>query len=656
MRKRLIFSLLIVFLLFTAGFTAVLITTESIVQDLQSVITLHKIEIIRQNFVINVQTVQSNLYATGTPFGKELDTIVENVMALDDSVEGCLGCHHEREMTERLRNVHDIAQQYKEAISHLVTSTANIERIERLKMVAVGIGESLLGQTQEMALIADRSLNVKTDKALHKIQASRTILIVTLLVALAICVIIVVSMTRKITRPVDELVNAARMLGAGDLGYQTVYRDKTEFGEVIDSFNAMSVDLKSAHEKTARYISRLSRLYRITLASSSIAEFERTFDELAGSIAEELGVARCLIILADEQSAVFEACASNAPLTGEEKAACHFSSHRIEELFRQSEGKALVANSAEDAGLFEPLLSGMDVPALAVRLVRQDRTRGVLLVSGRNEPFTEEDVQLLTILANHIVVGLENARLYRDLQNKIRELREAQEQLIQSAKLAAIGELASNVAHEINNPLTSIIGFAEMSLDEDDPEVVRKNIDIIERESLRARDIVRQLLGFARKKPLQLAEVDLNVIVREAIQLVGHQAKKARVVFREEYGHVPLITGDADQLKQVFLNIANNAVAAMPEGGELFVSTSQAGEYNLVVYRDTGTGIPSVVLNRIFEPFFTTKKDKGTGLGLSISYRIIQDHGGRIDVQSTEGKGTEFSVRLPQRSGDRNNP
>lgn len=649
MRKRLIISLLIVFLLFTSGVLAVMFTTESIVTDLQSVITLHRIEIIRQHFVINVQTVQSNLYATGTPFGKELDTIVENVMALDDSVEGCLGCHHEPGMTERLKNVHKIAQQYKEAISHLVTSTANIERIERLKMVAVEIGEGLLGQTQEMAVIADRTLNVKTDKALHKIQASRTILVVTLVTALAICVVIVVGMTRKITRPVDELVAAARKLGAGELGYQTAYRDTTEFGEVIDSFNAMSVALKAAHERTARYISRLSRLYRITTASSGIADFERTFNDLAVSIAEELGVERCLIILAGGQDGTFEACASNVPLTADEAAACCFPPGRIEEIFRAADGHALIVNSAEEAGRFEPLAAGPDVPALAVRLVRQDATLGLLLVSGRSDPFTEEDVQLLTILANHIVVGLVNGRLYRDLQNKIRELKETQEQLIQSAKLAAIGELASNVAHEINNPLTSIIGFAEMSLDEDDPEVVKTNIGIIEKESLRARDIVRQLLGFARKKPLQLADVDLNAIVREVIQLVSHQAKKARVVLRDEYDGLPTITGDADQLKQVFLNIANNAIAAMPEGGELAVTTEKSEGYSIVRFRDTGTGIPPDVLHRIFEPFFTTKKDKGTGLGLSISYRIIQDHGGRIDVESAGGRGTTFTVRLPQK-------
>jgi two-component system NtrC family sensor kinase len=227
------------------------------------------------------------------------------------------------------------------------------------------------------------------------------------------------------------------------------------------------------------------------------------------------------------------------------------------------------------------------------------------------------------------------------------ELRETQEQLIQSAKLAAIGELASNVAHEINNPLTSIIGFAELSKEEDDMEAIRKGLEIIEKESLRARDIVKQLLGFARKKPLQLTEVKINDVAKEVVVLSSSQARMGRVKVIEEYGDVPVTTGDIDQLKQVFLNIITNAVHAMPDGGSITIRTSTLGEYILVSMTDTGHGISNEVRQRIFEPFFTTKKEKGTGLGLSISYRIIQDHGGRIDVESEEGKGTTFIIRLP---------
>jgi len=121
----------------------------------------------------------------------------------------------------------------------------------------------------------------------------------------------------------------------------------------------------------------------------------------------------------------------------------------------------------------------------------------------------------------------------------------------------------------------------------------------------------------------------------------------SRVQISEEYGDVPATIGDVDQLKQVFLNIITNAIHAMPDGGTLTIKTSTQGEYIFMRIADTGHGIPSDVRTRIFEPFFSTKKEKGTGLGLSISYRIIQDHGGRIDVESEEGKGATFVIRLP---------
>jgi len=308
-----------------------------------------------------------------------------------------------------------------------------------------------------------------------------------------------------------------------------------------------------------------------------------------------------------------------------------------------------VINEGMDTSSYEPLVPDphMEKNLMAVWLLTKDKILGVLRVSDKKGNFVEEDAKILIILANHMAVAMENAELYRDLQAKMEELRETQEQLIQSAKLAAIGELASNVAHEINNPLTSIIGFTELSKEEDDIEMIRKSLDIIEKESLRAREIVRLLLGFARKKPLQLTEVKINDVLKEVVVLSSSQARMSKVKISEEYENIPVTTGDVDQLKQVFLNIITNAVHAMHNGGTLTIKTSMLGDYIFMRITDTGHGISEDVRQRIFEPFFSTKKDKGTGLGLSISYRIIQDHGGRIDVESEEGKGTTFIIRLP---------
>jgi signal transduction histidine kinase/HAMP domain-containing protein len=648
MRKRLIYSLSLLFLLFSLGAGIAMLYTYRITKDLESVITLHRIEIIRQNFVINIQTVQSNLYATGTIFGKELDTIVDNVSAMDASVKNCLSCHHDKEMTDRLIKVNDMVEQYKEAISYLVTSTANEQRIERLKMVAVSIGDSLLTRTQEMATIADNVLRGRTIEAVRAINQSRFILIITLVGSLLLALGIAVTLTKQITRPVNELVNAARMIAAGKLGYKTGYHDDTEFGEVADSFNAMSTALQAEQEKTNRYIDQLSGLYKVTLNFYDIVETDQTFQETCLSIADILKVKQVILFLYDEAGKAFVPNTVARALPEGRRDTMSYSLEKMVELYQVSGGLPIVINEGMDTSNYEPLVpAGMERNLMAAWLLTKEKILGVLRVSDKEGDFVEEDSKILIILANHMAVAMENGELYRDLQAKMEELRQTQEQLIQSAKLAAIGELASNVAHEINNPLTSIIGFTELSKEEDDITMIRKSLAIIEKESLRARDIVKQLLGFARKKPLQLTEVRINDVLREVVVLSASQARMSKVKISEEYGNVPATIGDVDQLKQVFLNIITNAVHAMPDGGTLTIKTSMQGEYIFMRIADTGHGIPSDVRSRIFEPFFSTKKEKGTGLGLSISYRIIQDHGGRIDVESEEGKGATFVIRLP---------
>jgi len=651
MKKRLIYSLSSLFLLFTLGAGLSMLNTYRISHDLESVITLHRIEIIRQNFVINIQNVQSNLYATGTVFGKEMDTVVDNVTAMDESIQNCLGCHHDPEMTDRLHKVHKVVEQYKDAISYLVTSTANEARIERLKMVAVGIGDSLLEKTQEMATIADKTLRNRTIEAVNAIKKSRIILVITLVVSFVLALGIAATLTRQITKPVYELVNAARMLASGKLGYKTEYRDTTEFGEVANSFNAMSTALQTEHEKTGHYIEQLSGLYKVTLSFYDILEMEQAYQEICADISEILKVNQTILLLFDEKQKIYTPFASAAQTSAGLRTAMQLPLEKVVDLYQKSGGQPIIINDAGHAEQFSALVPEEEHERnmMFAWLLTKEKILGAIRVSGKNGYFTDEDSKILIILANHMAVAMENAELYRNLQNNMAELRETQEQLIQSAKLAAIGELASNVAHEINNPLTSIIGFAELSKEDDDIESIRKSLDIIEKESLRARDIVKQLLGFARKKPLHLTEVNINAVVKEVVAFSFSQTRMGKVKVTEEYSDIPRTTGDVDQLKQVFLNIITNAIHAMPEGGGLAIRTFTKGEYILASLSDTGHGISNEVRNRIFEPFFSTKKEKGTGLGLSISYRIIQDHGGRIDVESEPGKGTTFTVRLPQK-------
>ena len=224
------------------------------------------------------------------------------------------------------------------------------------------------------------------------------------------------------------------------------------------------------------------------------------------------------------------------------------------------------------------------------------------------------------------------------------------QQIGRSEKLASVGRLAAGVAHEINNPLTGVLAFADLlrgkeNMDEQD----RQDLELIIRETKRAREIVRGLLDFARETPSVKTCLNINDVLTETVRLLGKREAFQNIYIVENYAEtLPPVNGDKNQLQQVFLNLCLNACEAMPEGGTLLVGTSTAGDRVVIEVTDTGCGIKREHLDQIFEPFFTTKPvGKGTGLGLSVSYGIVRQHAGTLEVTSDEGKGTTFTVHLP---------
>jgi two-component system, NtrC family, sensor kinase len=224
------------------------------------------------------------------------------------------------------------------------------------------------------------------------------------------------------------------------------------------------------------------------------------------------------------------------------------------------------------------------------------------------------------------------------------------QQIVRSEKLASLGRLAAGVAHEINNPLTGVLTFAHLLRDKPNmDEQDKDDLDLIIRETTRAAEIVRRLLDFSRERPVMIQKLEINEVVRRTLQLIRNQKSFEGIVIVENLGQdLPEIDGDMNRLQQVILNLSLNACEAMPQGGTLTVVTMQSeGEVRLEI-ADTGCGIKAEVMERIFEPFFTTKPvGQGTGLGLAVSYGIIQQHGGAIEVESEEGKGTKFIIALP---------
>ncbi|MFC1770209.1 ATP-binding protein [Nitrospirota bacterium] len=619
--------------------------------NLQSVINLHRVEIIRQELVINAQTVQSHLYSFGTTFGKELDVIVDNVIELDNSARRCMNCHHEPDIKSRLEEVVSLVDQYQDALSYLITTSANEERIKRLQMVAIGIGTTVLDRVQEMALISGKKLNESTLRSVEELNRSRSVLIYTLVISFILAIIIAVTMTKQIVEPVDELVDATRRIQSGDLGYTTSYVGKNEFRELIHSFNEMSVTLNENNQTILQHLNGLSNLYSVTLTFHAITDATDIYRRVSRGVADLVGAEQAGLMLIEGDSFIHKYPAVG--LNHQATRLLTLPKDTVQEMYVSSSRRAYIKNEGEGRMPFGEADRKLKVRnVMLVWLRQQGQVVGALRVANKRKgDFTTEDVHPLAILANNISVALENANLYDDLRKQMAELKQAQQQLVQAGKLVAIGELASNVAHELNNPLTTVLGYAELMREEDDPKTMMSDLEVIEKECLRAKDIVRQLLEFARKRDLQMKTLDLKQIIEELIELVHIHTRKSSITINTKFGDDNEITGDENQLKQVFLNIMNNAFHVMEEEeGILDISTSADSEMVHVRIENTGASVPENILNRIFEPFFSTKREEGTGLGLSVSYRIIKSHEGNINVDSPikDDRGTAFTISLPK--------
>ncbi len=346
---------------------------------------------------------------------------------------------------------------------------------------------------------------------------------------------------------------------------------------------------------------------------------------------------------------------------------------------------------------------------LGIPLTSGERLIGVLSAqSAEPRAFGRAQVELLQMLANQVARTIDNAKMYegaeksrssaeewnRELEEKVeertreleemrselerlnselegrvadrtQELQEMQTRVVQSGRLAAVGEMAAGVAHELNNPLGGILGYAQLTLEkvremdrqdltDEEWERLIKHLTSIEKASQRCRGIVQSLLTFSQASQSAYSQIDIHDVVREALRVTGRQLTTRGIRLDTHYDSSRLpVLGDPYQLRQVFVNIIMNARDAMVADDTLTVRTLRTADEDgvetlEVAFEDSGCGIGEDDLPRVFEPFFTTRETgEGTGLGLSVSYGIIKDHEGQIEVESSVGEGTTFTVRLP---------
>lgn len=478
MKKRILLGFGLLLFIFLAGSIIAVLYITRTTDRMDRLVLLHQVEILREDLIIRVQQVQSHIYRSRIRDSGDIDLLISQVQEMDRTMESCVGCHHSPELTQGLGSMRDMANDYKIAISRLITASANLSRIAGLERRAQDLGQELITMTQGMAFTANVRLQQKTQETMATIRKVRWVLSATLLLGLALAFIIAYTLMKGLDRRLQQLLEATRRIARGELQHRVEITDAqgSEFRELGEAFNTMTHNL-------------------------------------------------------------------------------------------------------------------------------------------------------------HV----------------------SQRQLTQSAKLAAIGELATNIAYEVNNPLTGVLGYTGLLLKADDiPADKKEHLRIVERETLRAREILKNLLDFSRRKPPQMVKADMNMVIQDTIPLIKGQAKLNNVAISTFCADgLPQVSIDVDEIRQVFVNLINNACFAMPKGGSLDIRCLSeqdiTGRQSVIVeFADTGHGIPEEHLEKIFDPFFSARPDGGgTGLGLSISYMIVQNHGGRIEVESTVDKGSIFRVVLP---------
>lgn len=462
---------------------------------------------------------------------------------------------------------------------------------------------------------------------------------------------------RMIARPLIALKKGVEAIEQGKEYIRIETHSRDDIGQLALSFDRMVESLRKKDEEIMRHVKELSALNVVSWALNRSLDLRTTLHDALKEVLSVTGMTAGWIYLASDDGSVFNISAYIGIEEG-----------FVREIDGLEPGEGIagrVCISGEPI-FVEDISSDERVSRQALRnagfkgfvsipLSYKDKVKGTLnLASDLTHSFSKDEIYLLYSMGNLIGAAVENSMLYERLKKNLEEIERTQDKLIRTARLASLGELSANIAHEINNPLTGVLTHTSMLM-EDMPDTGpnKKRLNIIYDETMRIRYIVRNLLDFARQSEPKREDVCIVNVIKDTIMLIAHLAKVSNVKIVEDFAHSGLMVSiDSAQIKQVVLNLFNNAMYAMPGGGTMTIGVAPEPGYAVVHVRDTGSGIPPEIMHRVFDPFFTTKPEtKGTGLGLSVSHGIIEKHDGRIAVASEVGKGTTFTIRLPLLSG-----
>ncbi len=402
---------------------------------------------------------------------------------------------------------------------------------------------------------------------------------------------------------------------------------------------------------------RLAALLTVSHAVVNSLDLDVILATIAQQVRQVIEVDECTVFLIDAAGQVLTPAVCDAGRFRDEMMAMRL---RVGEGITGNvalTGRGEIVNSAEDdpRAAHVPGTPPEDSSLMCVPMIAREQVVGVITLArlGRRW-FEESDLELATLFAGQCSAALANARIYDELKCAYDELRETQVQLVQSAKLNALGEMAAGVAHDFNNLLAAILGRTQLMIRDARDGDLKRQLLIVQQAALDGAQVVRRVQEFTRiRQDERFSAVDVNPVLCDVIELTRMawetDAKEHGItvqVHRSLAASRP-IAGNASELREVFTNLILNAVDAMPWGGDLFVSSEDDDGEVVIRVRDTGVGMDPQTRSRIFDPFFTTKDAKGTGLGLSVAYGIVTRHRGTIAVESEPRMGTEFVLRFP---------
>lgn len=600
MKKHVLVGLTLMLFCFITGGLYIVTSIKEVTGKLENIIDFHQVEFKRTNLAHHIQAVQSSLLLQGSPHTMEFADSVKLIEEMEESAEICLDCHHSKGVSNQLTGLENSIDQYMKLLSRTFTIRANNERLENARALAFDQGEEILKNVKSLSVASADKISERTKKAQEEINRANNILIGCLVAGPIAIFIITFFFLRRFTGSISTLVKATNNLENGDLDYRITENLRDEFRILAKAINRMATALQEEQKK----FRSAHMLYQ-------------TLFESAGD---------AIMITSLKMKSLGIIIAAN-------KASSEIYGYDVNELIGMDIARLVPAGKEQNfRDQIRTVLTGK-WSRMKVKRIKKDGTE-IQVELSMGTLAMGENKHLLTFS--------------RDITEQLR----SEEEMQRANQMTLVGQMAAGLAHEIKNPLAGIkvsldVLAADLDLKVEDQEVFARIVI----EVNRMEKLLKNLLNYARPPQPHFDIVDINRLLDSSLknaEVTAGGKKELTVHFERNFSaDLPLIVIDPSQIQQVFLNLLLNALDTMEGEGTITASTRKlSAEIISIEISDTGKGMNAASLEKIFSPFFTTKA-KGTGLGLSICKRLVEQHGGNIEVHSQLHKGTSFVITLP---------